>query len=145
MFVSLTYLPFDCEISLDVQLNSSSNDYPLGILLTDPVVPKMWWWCHHHVFSGISCFWGSGAHQSMLSGTRWMRNLILHPTSSLDWNLSKITRRYVENTNKKVVFFLFFPKINKHYFIILTIILLFLLGGPFWVEISSNEFLQRLK
>ena len=31
-------------------------------------------------------------------------------------------------------------KINKYYFIILTIILLFSLGGPVWVEISSNEF-----
>ena len=24
---------------------------------------KMWWWCHRHIFSGISCFWGSGVHQ----------------------------------------------------------------------------------
>ena len=24
---------------------------------------KTWWWCHHHVFSGISCFWGSRVHQ----------------------------------------------------------------------------------
>ena len=24
---------------------------------------KTWWWCHHHVFSGISCFLGSGVHQ----------------------------------------------------------------------------------
>ena len=24
---------------------------------------KMWWWCHHHIFSGMSCFWGSGVHQ----------------------------------------------------------------------------------
>ena len=23
----------------------------------------MWWWCHHHIFSGISCFWGSKVHQ----------------------------------------------------------------------------------
>ena len=34
--------------------------------------------------------------------THWMRNLILHPTSSLDQNLSKKTGRYVENTNKKM-------------------------------------------
>ena len=39
-------------------------------------------------------------------GSRWMRNLIPHPTSSLDRNLSKNTWRYVENTNKKVVFFM---------------------------------------
>ena len=24
---------------------------------------KMWWWCHHHIFSGISCFWGIGVRQ----------------------------------------------------------------------------------
>ena len=33
-----------------------------------------------------------------------MQNLILHPTSSFDQNLSKNTRRYVENTNKKSSF-----------------------------------------
>ena len=29
-------------------------------------VGTRWMWnliCHHHVFSGISCFWGSGVHQ----------------------------------------------------------------------------------
>ena len=40
-------------------------------------------------------------------GTHWMRNLIPHPTSSPDQNLSKNTGRYVKNTNKKW-FFLFF-------------------------------------
>ena len=24
---------------------------------------KTWWWCHHHIFSGISCFWGSGVRR----------------------------------------------------------------------------------
>ena len=24
---------------------------------------KMWWWCHHHIFSGISCFSGSEVSQ----------------------------------------------------------------------------------
>ena len=56
-------------------------------------------------------------------GTRWMQNLILHPTSSPDRNLSKNTGIYVKNTNKKVVFFFSSSKINKYYFIILTIIL----------------------
>ena len=64
-------------------------------------------------------------------GTHWMRNLIMHPTRSRDRNLSKNTRIYVKNTNKKVVFFFSSSKINKYYFIILTIILLFFLGGPF--------------
>ena len=38
-------------------------------------------------------------------GTRWMWNQIPHPTSSPDQNLIKSTIRYVENTNKKIVFF----------------------------------------
>ena len=42
-------------------------------------------------------------------GTRWMQNSIFHPaTSSPDQNLSKHIGRYVENTNKKGSFFLFF-------------------------------------
>ena len=36
----------------------------------------------------------------------WMQNLIPHPMSSLDENLSKNTGRYVENTNKKSSFFM---------------------------------------
>ena len=39
----------------------------------------------------------------------------VHPTSSPDRNLSKNTGRYVENTNKKVVFFFFPSKINKYF------------------------------
>ena len=46
----------------------------------------------------------AGSVKSMPLGTRWMQNLIMHPTSSPNRNLSKNTRRYVENTNKKVVF-----------------------------------------
>ena len=38
------------------------------------------------------------------TGTRWMWNQIPYLTSSLARNLSKNTGRYVENTNKKVVF-----------------------------------------
>ena len=66
--------------------------------------------------------------------TRWMQNLILHPMSSPDQNLSKNMWRYVKNTNKKVVFFISSSKINKYYFISLLIFL----GSLFWVEISSN-------
>ena len=69
--------------------------------------------------------------QILIERARWMQNLILHPTSSPNKNLSKNTMRYVENTNKKSSFFLSSSKINQYYFIILTIILLFSLGGPF--------------
>ena len=84
-----------------------------------------------HFFQVFLVFGVAGAIKSMLSGTRWMWNLILHPTSSPDQNLSKHTGRYVENTNTKSSFFLSSSKINQYYFIILTIILLFSLGGPF--------------
>ena len=57
-------------------------------------------------------------------------DLIPHPTSSPDQNLSKNMGRYVKNTNKKVVFFFSSSKINKYYFIILTIILLILFRTP---------------
>ena len=40
-----------------------------------------------------------------------MGNLIPHPTSSPDQNFSKNTGRYVENTNKKVVFYDTYPQI----------------------------------
>ena len=47
-----------------------------------------------------------------------MWNQIPHPTSSLDWNLSKNTGRYVKNSNTKSSFFLSSSKINQYYFII---------------------------
>ena len=34
------YSNFDWERSLDAELNSASNEYPLNILLTDPATPK---------------------------------------------------------------------------------------------------------
>ena len=34
------YSNFHRDISLDAELNCTSNEYPLGILLTDPATPK---------------------------------------------------------------------------------------------------------
>ena len=95
---------------------------------------KTWWWpcypqnkkylkkCDDDViitfFQVFIVFGVAGSIKSMQCGTRWMRNQILHPTSSLDRNLSKNTMRYVENTNTKVVFFFLPPKL-------INIILLF--------------------
>ena len=39
-YIPVFYLNFDRERSLDVELNSPSNEYPLYILLTDPATPK---------------------------------------------------------------------------------------------------------
>ena len=69
LFVFSTYLPFfysnfNRESSLDVELNSASNEYPLCILLMNHATQKTRnTWYHHHVFSGISCFGGIGFHQ----------------------------------------------------------------------------------
>ena len=41
-----------------------------------------------------------------MMGTRWMHNLIPHPTSSPHQNLSKNIGRYLENMNKKNSFFM---------------------------------------
>ena len=68
-------------------------------------------------------------------GIRWMRNQIMHPTSSPDQNFSN-TGRYVKNTNRKSSFFLFSSKINKYYFIIL----LFSYEAHFRPQNSSNDF-----
>ena len=63
------YSNFERESSLDAELNSTSNEYPLWILLMYPSTPKarntwkMWWRCQHHVFLGISCFCGRGVCQ----------------------------------------------------------------------------------
>ena len=72
------------ESSLDAEFNSTSNEYPHCILLMNSATPKTrnTWkksddgHCypknkkylkkcddHHHVFLGISCFWGSRVRQ----------------------------------------------------------------------------------
>ena len=43
--------------------------------------------------------------QILIGRAHWMWNLIPHPMSSPDQNLSKNTGRYVKNTNKKSSFF----------------------------------------
>ena len=48
--------------------------------------------------------------QISIKRARWMQNLILHPVSSPDLNLSKNMGRYVENTKKVVFFMIPIPK-----------------------------------
>ena len=78
------YSNFNQESSLDVELNSASNEYPLGILLLDPATPKT------NViitfFQVFLVFGVMGSVKSMLSGYSLYaeRNLIPHPTSSLN-------------------------------------------------------------
>ena len=77
------------------------------------------------MMTSLSCFFRyflllgqRGPSKVCRVGTRWMQNLILHPTSYPDRNQSKNTGRYVKNTNKKVVFFFSSSKINNYYFLI---------------------------
>ena len=80
---------------------------------------KMLRWCHHHVFSGISCFWGSGVRQKyavwVLVGCgikfRIQRALLIEIWVKKQGDMSKIR-------TQKVVFFFLPPKL-------INIILLF--------------------
>ena len=101
---------------LDAKFNSASNEYPPYILFMDPANPKTRnTWKNVMMTSSshfLRCFlflgwWG--ALKVCRVSTRWMQNLISHPMSSPDKNLSKNTGRYVENTNKKTSFFSFLP------------------------------------
>ena len=71
------YSNFKWEDSLDGEFNSTSNEYPLNILLLEPAPRK----------------------------TR--NNWIPHPMATPVLNLSKTTWRYVENTSWKSSFSLF--------------------------------------
>ena len=122
------YSNFDRESLLDVEFDSESNKYPHCILLMDPSTPKTrnTWKNASSRFFRYFLFLGERGPSKVCSvGTRWMQNQIPHSTRSPNRNLSKNTGRYVENTNTKSSFFLFSSKINKYYFILLTIILLF--------------------
>ena len=97
--------------SLDVQLNSPSNEYPPEILCMDPStlkqeIPKnTWWWCHHHGFSGISCFWGSGVRQKYAVWVLVGCGIKFHIEQALPIEIWVKTQWDVENTNKKSSFF----------------------------------------
>ena len=106
------YSNFNQESLLDAKFDSASKEYPHCIILTDPATPKIrntwktWWWCHHHIFLGISCFWGSGFRQKyavwVLVGCgikfRIQRALPIEIWVKTQWDMSKIW-------TKKVVFF----------------------------------------
>ena len=125
------YSNFDWKSLLDVEFDSASNESVLCILLMDLATPKtrntfknVMMTSSSHFFRYFLFLGKRGPSKVCRVGTRWIRNLIPHPTSSPDQNLSKTTGRYVENMNTKSSFFLFSSKMNKYYFIILTIILL---------------------
>ena len=80
---------------------------------------KTWWWHHHHVFSGISCFWGSGVCKKyavcVLVGCQIKFRIQLALSLKI-W--VKTQGDMLKIQTKRVVFFLSSSKINKYYFII---------------------------
>ena len=105
------YSNFDQESSLDVELNSTSNEYPLGIILMDPatqkqeIPKKMEWWCHHSIFQVFLIFGVARSVKSMPSGYSLDAEFNSTSNELSNQNLSKNTGRYVTNTNKKSSFF----------------------------------------
>ena len=130
LFIFLTYLlvfysNFKGKSSLDVELNSASNEYPHCILLTDPANPKIkkiLEKCDDNViimfFQVFLIFGVARSVKSMVRGYSLDAELNSTPMSSPTQNLSKTTGRYVKNTNKKIVFSFLPPKL-------INIILLF--------------------
>ena len=120
LFVFSTYLPVfllkfrsgelvGCGIKFHIQ------QVPTRHTFNEPRYPKNKKYLKNVMMTSSSCFFRyfmflgqRGPSKVCQVGTRWMRNLIPHPMSSPDQNLRKSTRRYVENTNKRVVFLIFF-------------------------------------
>ena len=124
LFVFLTYLPMfllefrsgelvGCRIKFRIQRVSTwytfdgplypKNKKYLKKRNDDIIIP---------FFRVFLIFGVAGSIKSMPSGYSLDKNLIPHPTSSPNRNLSKKTGRYVENTNTKSSFFLSSSKIN---------------------------------
>ena len=86
---------------------------------------KMWWWHHHHIFSGISCFCGSKVCQKYAVCVLVGCGIKFHIQRALPLRIWVKTNGYMSKMRtQKVVFFILPPKL-------ITIILLFSLGGPF--------------
>ena len=132
VFVFLTYLPVfllkfwlgelvGCRIWFCIQRVHTYIAYFWRTPLPqkEEIPEKMWWWCHHHIFSGISSFSGSGVCQKyamwVLVGCRIkfciQRALPIEIWVKTQGDMSKIR-------TQKVVFFFLPPKL-------INIILLF--------------------
>ena len=140
------YSNSEWESSLDAEFNFASNEYPHCIPFMDPTTPKTrntkkrdddvlpknkkslkktWWWHHHHMFSGISCFGGRYVHQKYVVWVLVGCGIKLHIQRALPLRIwVKIQGDMSKIRTQKVVFFILPPKL-------ITIILLFSLGGPF--------------
>ena len=131
------YSNFDREISLDVELNSASNEYPLDILFMGPLpkkqeIPENVMMTSSSCFLGIYCFWGSRVCQMYAVQVLLRCRIKFYIQQALLIEIwVKIQGDMLKIRTKIVLFFFSSSKINKYYFIILTIILLVSLGGPF--------------
>ena len=120
MFVFATYLPvvllkFQSGELIGCRIKFCIQRVPTRYTFDGPRYPKNKKYlkkCNDDVivtfFHVFLVFGVAGSVKSMPSRYSLDAEFNFTPTSSLDGNLSKITRTYFENTNKKVVFFLFF-------------------------------------
>ena len=98
--LTLTQIPCHHVLANEIALNLK---YRIGIKhffninLGIGIIKKLLFVCIFDIYP--CCF-----TQIPIGRARWMQNLIPHPTSSTDRNLSENSGRYVKNTNKKVVF-----------------------------------------
>ena len=80
---------------------------------------KTWWCCHHHIFPGISYFWGSGVHQKYAVWVLVGCGIRFHIHQALPLRIWVKTEGDMSKIwPQKVVFFNLPPKL-------ITIILLF--------------------
>ena len=93
--------------------------WPTPLPQKQEIPEKMWWWCHHHIFSGISYFWGSGVHQKYAVWVLVGCGIKLHIQQSLPIKIWVKTQGDMSKIwTQKVVFFFLPPKL-------INIILLF--------------------
>ena len=66
----------------------------------------MWWWCYHHIFSGISCFWGSRVSQKYALWVLVGCEIKFHIQQALPPEIWVKTQGYMlKIRTKKLVFF----------------------------------------
>ena len=134
LFVFLTYLPVfllkfrsgelvGCVIKFYIQWVPTRHTFHVPCPKNKKYLKNVMMTSSSHFFRNF--FFGGyfGLLKVSQVGSHWMHNLILHPTSSPDRNLSKNMGRYVENTNKKSSFFydtypqIYIKKLVKTYMI----------------------------
>ena len=130
LFVFLTYLLvfllkfrsgelIGCVIWFSIQWVPTLHTFYTLLPQKQEILEKTWCWCHHHVFSGISCFWSSGVHKKYVVWVLIGCEIKFHIQPTLPIEICVKTQGDMSKIRtQKVVFFFFLPKL-------INIILLF--------------------